>query len=266
VWCTTQVAYFDAALPGTYPMLNRVAVEQAARAGLALGATVAPVSFFERKHYYYYDLPHAYQVTMQRGPLATGGALALDGGRSLRLTRLQLEMDSGKTNHEVSEVGEAGEVGGESPDGRCLVDLNRAGVALVEFVFEPDLRSPEEAGEAVQKLIGLLKHIGACDGSMESGALRVDLNVSVVPDALLMAPGAYGTAPSEAEVASRLLSGNRVEVKNMNSVKFLVAAAHHEAARQAAEVRAGRLVAPETRGYDPKARATYRQRSKEVGP
>ena len=136
------VAFYDAALPGTYPALNAVAVEQAARAGLALGAAVAPLSAFERKHYYYYDLPSGYQVTQQRWPLAAGGFLELDSGRRLRLTRLQLEQDSGKT----TKAGAS-----EPAGGRCLVDLNRAGVALVEFVFEPDLRSPEEAGEAVRR-------------------------------------------------------------------------------------------------------------------
>jgi aspartyl-tRNA(Asn)/glutamyl-tRNA(Gln) amidotransferase subunit B len=243
-------AAFDVALPGTYPMLNRAAVEQAIRTAVALKADVSRRSVFERKHYYYYDLPMGYQITQQRRPLATGGHVYLPlSGRHMRLARVQLEQDSGRTTHAGDRATTLADPG-EKPS---RVDLNRAGVALVELVFEPDLRSPEEAGDALRSLISLLRHIGVCDGHMESGSIRADLNVSLVP--------------RETDGDDDLRSGQRVEIKNMNSVRHLVQAAAYEVRRQAAVLSAsacdgGGVVESETRGFDPKLRVTYRQRSK----
>ena len=289
-----NVAAFDAALPGALPCVNPEAVQQAVRTALALGSTVAPVSRFERKHYHYCDLPAGYQITQQSAPLAVGGSLSLLDDTSLRrvrLTRIQLEQDSGKSTHHGD-----GRVEGGNGDGVTLVDLNRAGVALVELVFEPDLRTPEQAGEALRTLQGLLRHIGVCDGNMENGSMRADLNISLAERPAMKGASARHAAVAHSEAkpfeqtledmkewcrkriadrassgglvggtgdAAWLLSGVRVEVKNMNSVKFLVSAAQHEIERQAALLRTGQAVVQETRGYDPKTHSTYRLRSKE---
>ena len=252
-----RVSLFDAAFPGTLPVINASAVDQAVRTAVALGSNVNLCSVFERKHYYYSDLPHGYQITQQRQPIALGGSLPLifeatppDSApkdstnqerygsdaeqssklRSVGITRIQLEVDSGKSLHEHGAG--AGE--------RSLVDLNRAGTALMEIVLEPEIRSAAEAGAAVRSLQLLLRKVGACDGNMEDGSMRCDLNVSVRPS------GAGGM-------------GERVEVKNLNSVKHLMTAAAAEARRQAQRLELGEgPVERETRGFDvAKVKAEY---------
>lgn len=221
------------------------------RAALALSSNVNRRSVFERKHYYYSDLPHGFQITQQRRPIATGGSLPLifeatpsenspKGSKhlarddsnanqppklqSIGITRIQLEVDSGKSVH--------GHSWGEGLGEQSLVDLNRAGIALMEIVFEPEIRSAEEAGAALRSLQLLLRRVGACDGNMEEGSMRCDLNVSVRP------LGSEGM-------------GERVEVKNMNSVKYLMAAATAEARRQAWLLELGEgAVERETRSFD----------------
>ena len=261
----TAAAAFDTALPGTYPTLNRAAVQQAIRTALALNAHVQEHSCFERKHYYYYDLPSGYQVTQQRNPLARGGYLDLPiSARRVRLARVQLEQDSGRTTHAGNRAVTLASPG-ESPS---CIDFNRAGVTLVELVFEPDLRSPEEAGDALRSLISLLRHVGVCDGNMERGSLRADLNISLVPTP---SPQALYGATSGDECCDNdayFQSGQRVEVKNMNSVRHLEQAAAYEVRRQTALLSASHArglngpIESETRGFDPKCRTTYPQRSK----
>lgn len=228
-------------------------MDQAVRTALALGSTVHRRSVFERKHYFYSDLPHGYQITQMRHPLATGGSMPLifdtppsttaegsqpPGGASnqpasspsIGITRIQLEVDSGKSLHDRG--GTAGGGGGKGERHRSLVDLNRAGTALVEIVFEPEIRGAAEAGAAVRSLQLILRKVGACDGNMEDGSMRCDLNVSVRPE------GEEGL-------------GERVEVKNMNSVRHMMTAAAAEARRQARQLELGEgPIERETRGFD----------------
>ena len=175
----SQVSFFDAALPGTLPVLNTMCVEQAIRSALSLQAQVHARSTFERKHYFYADLPLGYQVTQQDACIATNGTLNItvpktrDNSqrfdvyqRDVRITRLQLEQDSGKSMHDFDPK-------------HSMIDLNRAGCALVEIVSEPDIRSSDEAACYVRKIQRLLRHVGTCDGNMEEGSLRCDVNISV---------------------------------------------------------------------------------------
>ena len=289
-----RVSHFDAALPGTLPVLNRRCAEQAARLGLVLGGRVQRRSLFERKHYFYPDLPHGYQITQQRAPVVEGGVLsvelptaAADSGKkkdkkkdkkkkkkkkeggeqqgeagqqaagaaaaaeaafvdaSVRVTRIQLEVDSGKSTH------------GYVP-GKTLVDLNRAGSPLLEVVFEPDIRSAAAAGATLRQLQLLLRAVGVSDANMELGEMRADVNISV--------------RPADDEAAPL---GERVEVKNMNSVRHMMRAIEHEAQRQvdlleaaaagdgaaAAELLDGRIES-ETRGFDAVRGVTVPQRRK----
>lgn len=226
-------------------------MDQAVRTALALGSTVHRRSVFERKHYYYSDLPHGYQITQQRHPIASGGSLPLTfdptaktstsakinnaapikegDGRPTRLpsigiTRIQLEVDSGKSLHDRGSKNGA--------DQQSLVDLNRAGTALLEIVFEPEIRNAAEAGAAVRSLQLLLRRLRACDGNMEDGSMRCDLNVSV-------------RRSGEEEL------GERVEVKNMNSVRHMMTAAAGEALRQVRQLELGKgPIERETRGFD----------------
>ncbi|KAJ0398189.1 hypothetical protein ATCC90586_001552 [Pythium insidiosum] len=283
-----NVSFFDAALPGTLPVVNRECVHQAIRTSLAVGATVHPRSIFERKHYFYCDLPLGYQLTQQRAPIATDGVLhfdlpaaaivneaedsseesaaTFDGSkyktrkeknealrkwkaqqqakkaknaddivpRHVRIARIQIEQDSGKSIHDLE-------------DDHTLVDLNRAGTALMEIVMEPDLRSPVEAGQVMKQLQHLLRHLGVCDGNMEEGSMRCDLNVSV-------------RQADDAEAPF----GERVEVKNMNSIRNMMRAAEYEARRQIEHVEShGTQVQRETRSFDAVTGETKRMRSKE---
>jgi aspartyl-tRNA(Asn)/glutamyl-tRNA(Gln) amidotransferase subunit B len=214
--------------PGALPVLNAAAVDLALRAATALGATVARRSRFDRKNYIYPDLPKGDQITQNDIPLATGGTVTA-GGRTVRIRRLHLEEDAGKLLHEGT--------------GTSLIDLNRAGTPLIEIVSEPDLRSAEEAVAYAAAVRRTLVHAGVCDGNMEEGSLRFDVNVSV---------------HREGEAL-----GTRAEIKNLNSFRFLARAIEFERERQSATLAAGGRIAQETRLFDPKRGETYPMRSKE---
>ena len=230
----SQVSLVDAAMPGMLPVINGHCVAQAVRTGLALEAEINLVSVFDRKNYFYPDLPPGYQISQFTRPIVGAGGVALDmedgTTRTVGITRLHLEMDAGKSLHD------------RRADATC-VDLNRAGVALMEIVSEPDIRSPEEAGLYLRKLRSILRYIGTCDGNMEQGSLRADVNVSV------RRPGAE--------------LGTRCEVKNLNSVRFVMKAIEVEARRQVSLLEDGGRVALETRLFDAERGETRAMRSKE---
>ncbi len=223
-------------LPGALPVLNRRAVEFGVRAALALNCTVQPRSVFARKNYFYPDLPKGYQISQYEHPLATAGEVryAGDGGeRVVRIIRVHLEEDAGKSLHAV---------GGAD---RCThLDFNRSGVPLIEIVTHPDLRSPAEAAEFFTRLRGILTTVGVNDGNMEEGSLRCDANVSVRP-------------------AGETALGVKVEVKNLNSFRFLQRAIEYEIRRQTEVVRGGGRVEQETRLWDTAAHRTVSMRGKE---
>jgi aspartyl-tRNA(Asn)/glutamyl-tRNA(Gln) amidotransferase subunit B len=222
------------ALPGVLPVLNRRAVEFAIRAGLAAGSTIAPISRFARKNYFYPDLPKAYQISMYDAPICVGGAVrfAVDGAeRRVRLVRIHLEEDAGKNIHDAHADA-------------SLVDLNRAGVPLLEIVSEPELRSPAEAAAYLRALREILQYLEVCDGNMEEGSLRCDANISIRPAG-----------------SDRL--GTRAEVKNMNSFRAVERALEHEFARQIEVVSGGGTVVQETRLWDADREVTRSMRSKE---
>ncbi|MCY3785689.1 MAG: Asp-tRNA(Asn)/Glu-tRNA(Gln) amidotransferase subunit GatB [bacterium] len=223
-------------LPGTLPVLNRHAVELAVRVGLALGAEVRP-SIFARKNYFYPDMPKDYQISQYDRPINVGGRLELPSGKVVRIERAHLEEDTGKTTH----MGGAGRIDGAA---YSLVDYNRAGVPLLEIVSRPDMRSAAEAREFVAELRATLVAVGASDGKMEEGSLRVDANVSVRPAGV-----------------SRL--GTRCEIKNVNSLRSLGRALEHEARRQIELLTSGEAVAQQTRHWDEDEGRTTALRSKE---
>ena len=229
-----QVSLVDAAMPGMLPVINEHCVEQAVRTGLGLGAQINLVSVFDRKNYFYPDLPQGYQISQYSQPIVGSGAveIALEDGttRSVRIARLHLEQDAGKSLHDRDPR-------------RTLVDLNRAGVALMEIVSEPDMRSPDEAAAFMTRLRAILRYLGTCDGNMEQGSLRADVNVSV------RRPGAA--------------LGPRCEIKNLNSIRFIRQAAAHEARRQVAVIEDGGAVEQETRLFDTASGTTRSMRSKE---
>jgi aspartyl-tRNA(Asn)/glutamyl-tRNA(Gln) amidotransferase subunit B len=229
-----HVSPIDAGMPGMLPAVNRHCIEQAVRTGLGLRAEINRVSVFERKNYFYPDLPNGYQISQYAQPIVGRGQLALDleDGRSklVGITRLHLEMDAGKSLHD------------QRPDA-TLVDLNRSGVALMEIVSEPDLRSAEEAVRFMRKLRSILRYLGTCDGNMEEGSLRCDANVSV------RRPGAP--------------LGTRTEIKNLNSMRFVGRAIDYEARRQVELIEAGGAVEQETRLFDSGRGETRSMRSKE---
>ena len=229
-----HVSLVDAAMPGMLPVLNDRVVDRAVLAGLALGAEINRVSIFDRKNYFYPDLPQGYQISQYTRPIVGRGSLrvALPGGgaREVGITRIHLEQDAGKSVHDRRPA-------------KTLVDLNRAGVPLMEIVTEPDLRSGEEAAAFLAQLRAILRAIGACDGNMEQGSMRADANVSV------RRPGAA--------------LGTRCEIKNLNSMRFLIRAVAFEAARQAGILEQGGAVAQETRLFDPDSGETRAMRSKE---
>jgi aspartyl-tRNA(Asn)/glutamyl-tRNA(Gln) amidotransferase subunit B len=223
------------ALPGVLPVLNGVAVELAARAALATHCKLHPRSVFARKHYFYPDLPKAYQISQYEEPLATGGWLEIEtaegGARRIGITRIHMEEDAGKSLHEAG-------------DPETQVDLNRAGVPLVEIVSEPELRSAEEAGAYLRKLRQLLRWVEASDADMEKGQLRCDANVSL-------------RRPGEARL------GTRTEIKNLNSFRFVEAAIRAEAARQADLLERGGRVQQATLGFEPERGRLFVMRIKE---
>ncbi len=229
----TQVSLVDAAMPGMLPVINGFCVEQAVRTGLGLRAQINLHSVFDRKNYFYPDLPQGYQISQFTQPVVGKGEVVIevDGEeRRIGITRLHLEQDAGKSVHDLA------------PDATC-VDLNRAGVALMEIVSEPDIRSPEEAGASRTKLRAILRYLGTCDGNMEEGSMRADVNVSV------RRPGeGYGT---------------RCEIKNVNSIRFVQQAILYEASRQIDLIEGGGKVVQETRLFDANKGETRSMRSKE---
>ena len=225
----TQVSLVDAAMPGMLPVINRACIEQAVRTGLGFGGAIARYSVFDRKNYFYPDLPQGYQISQYTQPIVSGGSVEMPG-RAVRITRLHLEQDAGKSVHD------------RDPD-RTLIDLNRAGVALMEIVSEPDLRSPEEAADFLTRLRALLRWLGTCDGNMQEGSLRCDANVSV------RRPGAE--------------LGTRTEIKNLNSIRFLREAIEYEGRRQVEVIEGGGEIEQETRLFDPDRGETRAMRTKE---
>ena len=229
-----QVSLVDAAMPGMLPVINERCVEQAVRTGLGLGAEINLVSVFDRKNYFYPDLPQGYQISQFSQPVVGRGAVevTLEDGtrRKVRILRLHLEQDAGKSLHDRDPR-------------KTWVDLNRAGVALMEIVTEPDLRSPEEAAAFMAKLRSILRYLGTCDGNMQEGSLRADVNVSV------RRPGGD--------------LGTRCEIKNLNSIRFIRQAAAHEARRQIEVIEGGGGIAQETRLFDTDRGVTRSMRGKE---
>jgi aspartyl-tRNA(Asn)/glutamyl-tRNA(Gln) amidotransferase subunit B len=230
----SQVSFVDAGFPGMLPVINRECVAQAVRTGLGLDAAINLVSRFDRKNYFYADLPAGYQISQYEHPIVGTGVVQIelaDGStRQIGVTRLHLEQDAGKSMHD------------QHPS-KSYIDLNRAGVALMEIVSEPDLRSPEEAGAYLRKLRSIMRYLGTCDGNMEEGSMRADVNVSV-------------RKPGEA-------MRTRCEVKNVNSIRFVMHAIEAEAKRQIAVWEDGGTVQQETRLYDVPRGVTRSMRSKE---
>lgn len=229
----------DLALPGTLPRLNERCVAQALRTATAFHCDIHKVSRFERKHYFYCDLPQGYQITQQRAPVASGGYIELSNAQRVRITRIQLEQDSGKSMHDQAE-------------NATLVDLNRAGTGLMEIVLEPDLRSIEDTGELVRHVQHMLRHLKTCDGLMEEGSIRCDLNVNV------QRIETFDNADDKP-----LLKSKRVEVKNMNSIRNMMKAAEYEAKRQVSVMEAGGTIDRETRTFDAILNRTRRLRTKD---
>ncbi len=230
----TQVSFVDAAFPGMLPVINRECVAQAIRTGLGLKAEINLWSRFDRKNYFYADLPAGYQISQYQHPIVGKGEIVIDLAdgtqRTIGITRLHLEQDAGKSLHDQHPT-------------KSYIDLNRSGVALMEIVSEPDIRSPEEAGAYVAKLRQILRYLGTCDGNMEEGSLRADVNVSV-------------RKPGE-------MYRTRCEVKNVNSIRFVMQAIEAEARRQIEVWESGGEVQQETRLFDPGRGVTRPMRSKE---
>jgi aspartyl-tRNA(Asn)/glutamyl-tRNA(Gln) amidotransferase subunit B len=229
----SHVSLVDAAMPGMLPVINRECVNQAVRTGLGLKAKINLKSVFDRKNYFYPDLPQGYQISQYKSPVVGEGEVVCDtadGSFTVGIERVHLEQDAGKSVH-------------DRHPSMSYVDLNRSGVALMEIVSKPDIRSSEQAKAYVTKLRSILRYLGTCDGDMEKGSLRADVNVSV------RKPGApYGT---------------RCEIKNMNSITFIGDAIEHEARRQIEIIEDGGSIEQETRLYDPNKRETRPMRSKE---
>jgi aspartyl-tRNA(Asn)/glutamyl-tRNA(Gln) amidotransferase subunit B len=234
----TQVSLIDAAMPGMLPVPNKECIRQAVRTGLAINAEINRWSRFDRKNYFYADLPQGYQISQLYHPLVGEGYLDIDAdekagiaeAKRIGIERIHVEQDAGKLMHDQHPT-------------RSYVDLNRSGVALMEIVSRPDMNSPAEAGAYLRKLRSILRYVGSCDGNMEEGSMRADVNVSV------RKPGdPFGT---------------RTETKNVNSVRFVMQAIEHEAQRQVDVIEAGGKVVQETRLFNPDTGTTRSMRSKE---
>ena len=229
-----QVSPIDAGMPGMLPVINMTCIEQAVRTGLALNGTINTHSVFDRKNYFYPDLPQGYQISQYKQPVVSEGSLTIDmedgETRDIGIERLHVEQDAGKSLHDQDPAS-------------SYVDLNRSGIGLMEIVSKPDLRSPEEAGAYVRKLRSILRYVGTCDGNMQEGSLRVDANVSV------RKPGGE--------------LGTRCEIKNLNSMRFMQRAIEYEAMRQIDVLEAGGEVDQETRLFDANRGETRSMRSKE---
>ena len=230
----SQVSFVDAGFPGMLPVINRECVAQAVRTGLGLNAVIHKVSRFDRKNYFYADMPQGYQISQYQHPVVGTGVVEVelsDGSvKQIGVTRLHLEQDAGKSLHDQHPT-------------KTFIDLNRSGVALMEIVSEPDIRSPEEAGAYLRKVRSILRYLGTCDGNMEEGSMRADVNVSV-----RKAGEEYRT---------------RCEIKNVNSIRFVMQAIEAEAARQVEVWEGGGAVKQETRLFDANRGITRPMRSKE---
>jgi aspartyl-tRNA(Asn)/glutamyl-tRNA(Gln) amidotransferase subunit B len=233
----TQVSLVDAAMPGMLPVPNRECIRQAVRTGMALDAVINRMSRFDRKNYFYADLPQGYQISQLYHPLVGPGEVEIllddkdeNSGKQIGIERIHVEQDAGKLMHDQHPT-------------MSYVDLNRSGVALMEIVSRPDMSSPAEAGAYLRKLRSILRYVGSCDGNMEEGSMRADVNVSV------------------RKVGGEL--GTRTETKNVNSVRFVMAVVEHEAKRQVGMLEAGGAIIQETRLFDPDKGETRTLRSKE---
>ena len=230
----SQVSFVDAAMPGMLPVINKYCVEQAVKTGLGLKATINNFSKFDRKNYFYADLPQGYQISQFKFPIVGEGQIVLDmpyGTKIAGIERLHLEQDAGKSLHD------------QDPS-NSFVDLNRSGIALMEIVGKPDLRSPDEVAQYVKKLRSIMRYLNTCDGNMDEGSLRADVNVSV------------------RKVGSSDL-GTRCEIKNVNSIKFMQQAIEYEAKRQIEIIEEGGTIDQQTRLFDTKKIETRSMRSKE---
>ena len=230
----TQVSLVDSAFPGMLPVINQFCVEQSVKTGLGLKAKINLNSVFDRKNYFYADLPQGYQISQYKNPIVGEGEVILDmpyGTKKIGIERLHLEQDAGKSIHDMD------------PE-NSFVDLNRSGVALMEIVSKPDLRSPEEVNSYIKKLRSIMRYLETCDGNMQEGSLRADVNVSV------------------RKIGDKEF-GTRCEIKNVNSIKFMQMAIEYEAKRQVELLESGKNVDQETRLFDTKKNITRSMRSKE---
>jgi len=230
----TQVSLVDSAFPGMLPVINQYCIEQSVKTGLGLKAKINLNSVFDRKNYFYADLPQGYQISQYKNPIVGEGELILDmpyGTRKIGIERLHLEQDAGKSIHDMD------------PD-NTFVDLNRSGVALMEIVSKPDLRSPDEVNAYIRKLRSIMRYLGTCDGNMQEGSLRADVNVSV------------------RKIGEKKF-GTRCEIKNVNSIKFMQMAIEYEAKRQVELLEDNKQIDQETRLYDTRKNTTRSMRSKE---
>jgi len=230
----TQVSLVDAAFPGMLPVINEFCIKQAVKTGIGLNAKINKRSIFDRKNYFYADLPQGYQISQYKNPIVGEGSVILDlpsGEKKIGIERLHLEQDAGKSIHDTD------------PE-NTFVDLNRSGVALMEIVSKPDLRSPEEVNIYIKKLRSIMRYLETCDGNMQEGSLRADVNVSV-----------------RKKGDEKL--GTRCEIKNVNSIKFMQMAIEYEANRQADLIENGESIDQETRLFDTKKNETRSMRSKE---
>ena len=241
----SNVAFVDAGMPGMLPVINEECVAQAVRTGLGLKAEINKFSAFDRKNYFYPDLPQGYQISQLYHPIVGEGEVFVEMGdgtaRMVRIERIHLEQDAGKSVHDMDP-------------NNSFVDLNRTGVALMEIVSRPDIRGPEEAAAYVTKLRQIMQYLGTCDGNMQNGSLRADVNVSVCR------PGDYERYQDSQDFDHL---GTRCEIKNMNSMRFMQAAIDFEARRQIAILEDGGSVKQETRLYDADKNETRSMRSKE---
>ena len=230
----TQVSLVDSAFPGMLPVINEFCIQQAIKTGLGLNAKINLYSVFDRKNYFYADLPQGYQISQYKNPIVGEGEITLDlpdGTKKIRIERLHLEQDAGKSIHDLDPSS-------------TFVDLNRSGVALMEIVSKPDLRSPDEVNAYIKKLRSIMRYLGTCDGNMQEGSLRADVNVSVRKE-------------GDANL------GTRCEIKNVNSIKFMQMAIDYEGKRQVELLESGNEVDQETRLFDIKKNETRPMRSKE---
>jgi len=230
----TQVSLVDAAFPGMLPVINEFCVKQAIKTGIGLKAQINKRSVFDRKNYFYADLPQGYQISQFKYPIVGEGTVILDmpnGQKEVGIERLHLEQDAGKSIHDMDPQ-------------NTLVDLNRSGVALMEIVSKPDLRTPDEVSVYIKKLRSIMRYLGTCDGNMQEGSLRADVNVSV-------------------RIKGSDKFGTRCEIKNVNSIKFMQAAINYEANRQVDLIEEGKTIDQETRLFDTKKNETRSMRSKE---